>query len=302
MGLDSNLLENIESLSITDNHMNIEDNQNNQNNQYNQNNTTENIIEMMEECKIDSNMDNMDSHTIEPNPNYEFYSDFQSELEYELFQNNYDVYDKKNENCRKMCLDVPNLFCKNRKCVLDDEDYIYADLYLSDELKYIIHERQSVNEYVIKYIIDNKIIIDYNELIYSHNIVYAKTLYIYKFIYNYNNFSSNDNNCLQQYILHLPSNILSWIDNLITIIKNGLNMKAINYNTEYKSEYINIKEDYFKELLYGLNLCVCHLKMIINHCKSMQIPICNMENIYINKFFRVLNNLCIIIIFIKLVS
>ena len=56
---------------------------------------------------------------------------------------------------------------------------------------------------------------------------------------------------------------------------------------------------YFKDLVYGMSLCVCHLKMILNHHSARQINFWDMEEKYIGKFFRVLNNLCIMVIYMK---
>ena len=179
-----------------------------------------------------------------------------------------------------------------KECFIDE-----TELCLPDNIIYTIHQCQPINEYVIKYILNNNIIVDYNEIIYSDKIIYAKTLYIYQYIYYY--YTSLNKHSIQQRITYLPNNILLWINNLITIIKNSLKLKSIEYETKYKSEYIIIKEDYFKELLYGLKLCVCYIKMIINYCNTYQMNIWELEDKYINKFFRLLNNLCIIIIFMN---
>lgn len=226
--------------------------------------------------------------------------DFQTQLETELFQNNFDVYDKSNENIRKVCLDVPNTFAKERQCVCDDEDYIYGVLSLPIEISNIIinYGKQSVQEYVLNFIIENNININYNEKIYSLDNIYGKVIYIYQFVDYY--YTTLKHITPQQRITHLPDNMLLWVDNVITLMKQGFSMNMIKYNG-YQNEYINIKEEYFNELLYGLNLCVCHLKMIVNHCHNRHIQMWSMDDKHIEKFFRVLNNLCIIIIFMKMV-
>ena len=106
---------------------------------------------------------------------------------------------------------------------------------------------------------------------------------------------------MHQRILHLPNDILKWVDNLITLVKQSLNIKLISYDNQqnHQKEYIHISKQYYDELLNGIGLCVLHLKMIINHHNANSIQFLCMEDTYINKFFRVLNNLCIIIIFMK---
>lgn len=226
------------------------------------------------------------------------YEKFQMQLSNDVFQNNFDVYHKDNDYCRKLCLEIPNIFSK--ECVLDDEDYIYTDLRLPDEIMNFINEMQSIQEYTMHFITNNNIIINYNDTVYNIETIYAKTLYIYQFVHYYN--TTLNHYTPQQRINNLPCNLLVWVDNLIILIKQGLTMKILNYHNNDNREYINISQSYIDELLNGLNICVLHLKMIINHCKTYHnLNMWSMDNKYITKFFKVLNNLCVIIIFMKLV-
>ena len=148
------------------------------------------------------------------------------------------------------------------------------------------------------------------------NNIYAKIIYIYQYI----NYYYNDLKYLSPLdrINHMPDDMLIWVDNITTILRNTIDNSGISIDLNDTNEsnnnsniYINsldifresrnIKEDYVKSLIYGLNLTVCHLKMILNHHKTYQIPLYRMAEEHINKFFNILNNLCIIMIFIKLV-
>ena len=278
------ILENFNSLSINDIDINME---------------SEYIVNKMNKCNIDKDkQESIQEHDIHMKNDIDLYKQFEQQLETDLFQNNFDVYDNNNIYCRKLCLDVPNKTA--RGMYIDDEDYIHSQIELPTQMHYNLFELQTFQDYAMNFILSNHIIINYNEIIYSSDNIYAKTLYIYQFVnYYYTTLSSVEP---QQRIFHLPNDMLFWTDNLITLIKTGLNNNLITYNMQNiysKLEYINIKEDYFNELLYGLNLGVCHLKMIVNHCKIRKHDLWSLENIYIDKYFRVLNNLCIIIIFMK---
>jgi hypothetical protein len=91
----------------------------------------------------------------------------------------------------------------------------------------------------------------------------------------------------------MPPEFMNWISNVLKIL-----LKHININPDSKIyESTNV---YFKELLYGLNLLICHIKMTINHHSVMNIPIYNMCHKKIDKFFTNVNNMCIIMILLKL--
>ena len=234
----------------------------------------------------------------------------------DLFQHNVDIYDNSmiNKYERKMYLDIPNVYCNGIAYGLDDEDFIYAKLKLPERLKDIINGELDLPSYVINFIEKNKIIINFGEIDINPNNIYAKIIYIYQYI----NYYYNDLKYLPPIdrINHMPNELLIWVDNIITILRNNIDnqynqychgiFEKLNTNIDINSldifrESRNIKEDYIKSLIYGLNLTVCHLKMILNHHKTYQIPLYRMEEAHINKFFNILNNLCIIMIFIKFV-
>jgi len=250
-------------------------------------------------------IDSMDALSIKDLPDY-----VKNSLVIDLFQHNLDIYDTSiiNKYEKKMYLDIPNVYCNGIPYGLDDEDVIYAKLKLPKRIKYIINGNKDdiklnglsgIPSYVINFLETNNINLDYGETTIDSNIIYGKIIYIYQYV----NYYYKDLNYLTPLdrINHMPNDMLIWVDNIITILRNTIDCSGINSNSlDVFRESRNIKEDYIKSLIYSLNLTVCHLKMILNHHKTHQIPLYRMEEAHISKFFNVLNNLCIIMIYIKL--
>jgi len=201
----------------------------------------------------------------------------------ELFENNLDVYDEKDYYLE---LGVPNLYCKK---YFDDEDFIYAKIKLSDA--------EDINLNVIDYITTMGIMIDFSENTLDTHKIYAKTLCLYQYANSY--FTSLSNMRPVERIKHIPADMLSWIDNIVGTMKYILDNNLFNYSKENGNKNNNIEEEYFNELIYGLKLTVCHLKMILNHYRILRIHVYNMEEKHIKKMFKVLNNMCIIIIYLR---
>ena len=249
--------------------------------------------------------------------------DEKSELMHDLFDNNLDIYSvysdmkdiiKSKKDPTEYNTDhnsiyykyniirvigingIPNEYCNGED--FDDEDFIYNRFKLTDNLAYLVQNDNTVQE------IDNSII-NFTETIISPENVYYKTLYIYQFVHYYyttlRELKSNER------IKHLPLEFLLWVDNIVSIIKNTINITSMDttlcvfQNEDENQNEIILKNlgNYFKDLVYGMSLCVCHLKMILNHHSARQINFWDMEEKYIGKFFRVLNNLCIMVIYMK---
>jgi hypothetical protein len=205
----------------------------------------------------------------------------------ELFENNLDVYDEKDYYLE---LGIPNLYCKK---YFDDEDFIYAKLKLSNA--------EDINLNVIEYITTMGIMIDFSENTLDTHKIYAKVLCLYQYANSY--FTSLSSMRPVERIKHMPADMLSWIDNIVGTMKYILDNTLFNYSTENGNKNgnknNNIEEEHFNELIYGLKLTVCHLKMILNHYRILNIHIYNMEDKHIKKMFKVLNNMCIIVIYLR---
>jgi hypothetical protein len=305
-----NIISNMESLNLnilihtnTDNTINS-DNTINTDNTVNTDNTdnTDNTV----------NTDN-----INKNVDFRFVDDISTNI----FDNRY------------LELEVPNLYCKK---YFDDEDFIYARLKIkqikkslslnkfnskeidskeidsieldSMEIDSMEIDSMEIDLNLINYIALHHIIIDFSENTLDSHKIYAKVLYLYQLVNSY--YSSLRVMRPLERIKYMPCELLIWIENIVStmryIIDNNLfNYKDYNKNTDtlttfttLTTQYTVLEIEYFNELIYGLNLTVCHLKMIVNHYKVLGIPIYNMEEKHIKKMFQVLNNMCIIIIYL----
>ena len=187
---------------------------------------------------------------------------------------------------------VPNIYCDGEN--FDDEDFIYNLFKLSEHLSYLVQNDNTVPELDIS-------IINFAETTLSPENVYYKILYIYQFVHYFH--TSLSVITLKQRIKHLPVEFLLWVDNIVSIIRNTINIKDMNTTlcVYQNTNHVNLKNigQYFKDMVYGMNLCICHLKMILNHHRIRNISFWDMEEKYIEKFFRILNNLCIIVIYMK---
>jgi hypothetical protein len=187
---------------------------------------------------------------------------------------------------------VPNIYCDGED--FDDEDFIYNRFKLSEYLSHLVQNDNTVQE------IDNNVI-NFADTIISPENVYYKILYIYQFVHYFNTTLSSLK--FKKRILHLPYEFLLWVDNIVCIIKNTINMADMNTTlcVYQNTNHVNFKNvgQYFKDMVYGMSLCICHLKMTLNHHQIREISFWDMEEKYIDKFFRVLNNLCIMVIYMK---
>jgi len=248
----------------------------------------------MELQQIISNLATLNLNILmEEPPTFNFMDDA---LAKDIFENNLDIYEPK-ESERYLELGVPNLYCKN---YFDDEDFIYARLKISYPIE------NEINLDVINYISINNIIIDFSENTLDTRKIYAKTLYLYQYVNSF--YSSLRTMRYIQRIEHMPQDLLIWIENIVSTMRYILDNNLFNYKTSSNGADCNGEdsngedsngEDYCNELIYGLNLTICHLKMLLNHYRVLGIPIYNMEEKHIKKMFRVLNNMCIIIIYLR---
>ena len=205
-------------------------------------------------------------------------------MKYTMENNMLDKYD----SSPYVCFGIPNIYCQN---YFDDEDFIYNRYDISNDIKKYIKINNSIDEYTSNYCIGNGIMIDYNNNNDNPDIIYAKILYIYTYI----NYYYKDLKDLppSERIKHLPENLLYWIDNIVTIFKTVISNESLKSET-----FLSIEDVYFKELCYGLKIITNQLSLLLNHSKSYSLLL--MEEKHIKTFFKILNNMCVIIIFMKL--
>ena len=82
----------------------------------------------------------------------------------------------------------------------------------------------------------------------------------------------------------------------------GLSAEKIEKITKIKTlnlcNYGLERDVYFKELCYGLKIITHELTLLLNHYKHYSLW--NLEDKHIRTFFKIVNNMCVIIIFMKL--
>lgn len=218
------------------------------------------------------------------------FSFIDDDLTRELFINGLDIY--KPKECY-LELGIPNIYCRK---YFDDEDFIYARLKIQQPED---NSDDAMNLSVINYISTYNIIIDFTEKTLDAHKIYAKVLYLYQFVNSY--YSSLSSMRPLERIKYMPVDLLTWIDNIVETMRYILDNDLFNFKDYDRHNELNtkIETEYFEELIYGLNLTICHLKMVLNHYRVLGIPIYNMEEKHIKKMFQVLNNMCVITIYLK---
>lgn len=263
------------------------------------NNITININININSTLTDTNMDTIHESSLEHKT--------LENISNELFNNSeddiLDLYNPRNKYYNKIRLEPPNVYCNVN---FDDEDFIYRKIGLPSHIEQYIIDNE--NELLLNYytILDSDITYDN-----AASVVYSRIIYLFKFI-NYYYSDKLKKQSEKQKIMQLPQEIFIWIDNLVCILRKLLNSDIYcsedtnDTNASNASNDINVnnsentnKHIYFKELTYGLNIIICHIKMILNHNTAMKIPFWLMEDKCIHKFFRIMNNMCSIIIFMK---
>ena len=229
----------------------------------------------------------INTNTSDTNNNLEDFQDFH---DYDCYDNILPATDMNDEydTSPYLCFGIPNKYCSS---YFDDEDFIFNRYGLTDDIKKFIKVNNSIDEYTSNFCIGNGIVVDYNCSNDNPDIIYAKILYIYTYINYYykdlKHFKPGDR------IKYLPENLLYWVDNIITILKKVFNDESLKTHS-----FLSIEDVYFKELCYGLNVITTHVTLLLNHYKNYNLLL--MEEKHIKPFFKIVNNMCVVVIFMKL--
>ena len=248
-------------------------------------------------------LENMNSLSIYEHEIYDQYTDYDTNAMNMSMSNptkipvdNVDATEEQNvideyDNSPYVCFGIPNKYCKIH---FDDEDFICIRYDISNAIKKYIKDNNYCDDYTISIETENGtcdgIIVDYSSNDDNPDIIYAKILYIYQYINNY----YDDLKHLKpiERIKYLPENLINCVENIINSLK-----KIINNDTLQCMSFVSIEDIYFKELVYGLNVIICQLKLMLNHFKKC--TLWHMEETHIKQFFKIVNNICVIIIFMK---
>jgi len=205
----------------------------------------------------------------------------------EIFENKMDVYDDKVKETRYIILEVRNVYCSK---YFDDEDFIYARIRFSDNIT------DSCDLNFETYLLIHQIEISPRDLTLCPNSIFAKVLFLFQHSSSY--FSSLRHLRPLQRVAYLPENFLEWVNNLVLIIRHLLDSDLFNYTSNEI-----IPEVMFNELSYGLHLITTHLKLICNHYISSYNTTNNtqiMNEKHLKKLMRLVNNMCVIMIYFKI--
>lgn len=178
----------------------------------------------------------------------------------------------------------PNVY--GGKCY-DDEDFIYARLGFADDIL------DNLNLDILDLLRIYDITLDYSQIRYNSEEIYVKTVNIWHFVKSYFTTLS----CIRprERVMQLPADLSFWIDNVVNLLRYMLE----NGGFDLPSDWVDfIEETAFNEIIYGLNLVITHLKMLLNYCRIRALSLWDLEEKYIKKMFRLLNNMCIIVIYL----
>ena len=224
-----------------------------------------------------------------------------------IFVNDYDVYSADSE-FKKFILDVPNLFGGR---YYDDEDFIYSKLRIAappttdNSTHNATHNDNDnlddTNDYnYLAYLMENNLIISNVELDLNSKSVIAKILYIYQYVKSY--YTSLRHLRPLERLDNLPSDLGLWIFNIVDTIRILLDRNLFNYNAND-----TIPLEMFNEMINGLELITCHIRLIFNHIKALGLDLnlslkdffknAKIEEKHLKKLMRLANNLCVIIIY-----
>lgn len=203
----------------------------------------------------------------------------------EIFANDADIYSADRE-IRHAILEVPNVYCGQ---FFDDEDFIYS------KLNFDISDIENIfDEDYLAYIMKHNLKINNVDIDLNPKTIIAKIQYIFQYVNSY--FTNLRYLRTIERLEYMPIDLIAWISNIVDTIRMLLDKKLFNY---VKNETIPLIM--FQEMVYGLELITCHIKLICNHYKAqgidIMLEISKIEEKYFKKLMRLVNNLCVIIIY-----
>lgn len=181
-------------------------------------------------------------------------------------------------------LEISNTFCQK---YFDDEDFVYIKLQLPQNiLDYIAHQS---NGDILDYFssIANDIS---NREEFDNSDVYYNIVSIYQYAINY---YQNENISPIDRIKTFPLGYFKWVSHIICVLKKELRFTPDTLNTFYEMSKID------QELSYGLNIIIAQLQIIIHFYEYNGYNIFQLTEQHIQRFVRLVNNLCIIMIYLK---
>jgi hypothetical protein len=215
----------------------------------------------------------------------------------EIFANDADIYSADRE-VRHYILEVPNTYCGR---YYDDEDFIYTKMRFSNSKDHMEDDTGNDTEEMtdsgginyLTYMMEHNLIISNMELDLNPNSVMTKILYIHQYINSY--YTSLRHLRPVDRLRSMPSDLFLWISNTTDTIRILLDKDLFKYEINE-----NIPLEMFQEMIYGLGLITCHIRLICNHYKARGLVFQDLEEKHLKKIMRLVNNMCVIILYFRI--
>lgn len=235
-------------------------------------------IDLAADKVVDTGMDagmDIDNHVNDPD-----------KLAIRVFQNGFDPYSSEDPNERQILRGQPNIYGSK---YFDDEDFVYCRIGLADgildNLNLDIVWLSNEFNVVLDYSVDSGDLTNNEEL-------YIKVVNIWHYVNAY--YTSLSSIRPRERIKQMPADLLSWVDNTVNILNYLLDIGWFIMPDNYPTD-LKIDPTMYDEIINGLKLSITHIKMLINHYRIRGDIL---DDTHIPKLFRLMNNMCIIVIYL----
>lgn len=181
-------------------------------------------------------------------------------------------------------LEVSNAFCHK---FFDDEDFVYIKLQLPHKiLEYIAHQGNGdILDYFSSIANDTT-----NREKFDNSDIYYNIVSVYQYTINY---YQNEHISPIDRIKLFPLGYFKWVSHIVYILKRELRFIPETLNTFYEMSKID------QELSYGMNIITAQLQIIMHFYEYQGCNIYQLTEQHIQRFVRLVNNLCVIMIYLK---
>lgn len=181
-------------------------------------------------------------------------------------------------------LEISNAFCHK---FFDDEDFVYIKLQLPQKILDFIahHSNGDILDYFSSIADSN-----YNKEVFDNSDIYYNIVSVYQYAINY---YQNEHLSPIDRIKVFPLGYFKWLSHIIYVLKRELRFTPDTLNTFYEMSKID------QELSYGLHIIISQLQIIIHFYENQGCNIYQLTEQHIQRFLRLVNNLCVIMVYLK---
>ena len=200
--------------------------------------------------------------------------------EYNIKESTYDKFKVE----KYIPLEVRNAFCNS---YFDDEDFVYIKLQLPQKILDLIahHSNGDILDYFSSIANNNG-----NSEMFDNSDVYYNIVSVYQYAINY---YQNEHLSPINRIKVFPLGYFKWISHIVYLLKKELRFTPDTLNTFYEMSKID------QELSYGMNIITAQLQIIMHFYEYQGCNIYQLTEHHIQRFMRLVNNLCVIMIYFK---